>query len=458
MVDEYRVDEYKKAVQAQRQKTAYMAVGAAFFIHVLFILSKWVVIAAGLAGAGVLVYALYSATTGRRLNMGVAFMLSVAIHAGVFVYDHLFGIGEEETKEALIIFRAPPPILEKNFDLAKRPEISEVQMEMLQSMAPPDLPQDISAIADVSAVGSDLLSSVLPGTQVLGAFSGAKAEELAFDEVAMIELAETSAPVQEALSLRHELLNVGDLDIGRYQAILIQDPDNKRNIRGFFNMTVIDYDIADKNRDRFPTAVEELMRYMRDHTQINARIEGTTLEFSDPRIMDAPMIYVTGNDAVLQISNTEKTNLGDYLKNGGFLYAEEIRQSDAENGLDGKEAGVSGTPFDRQFKALMKDPLVLGSDGSKWQKVPKTHDLYYSFWDFPDGPPMGGAPAGNVFDLEMLELRGRVAVVFSDLNISWYWGDPLADARERGLQFGVNLIVYALTQPGGIANVTQFTQ
>ena len=452
------VDEYKKAVQAQRQKTAYMAVGAAVVIHVLFIISKWVAIAAGLAGVGVLLYALYAATSGNRISMGVAFVLAVGIHAGVFIYDHLFGIGEDVKEAELIIFRAPPPILEKNFDLAKRPEISEVQMEMLQSMAPPDLPQDISAMADVSAVGSDLLSSVLPGTQVLGAFSGAKAEELSFDEVEMIELGETSAPVQEALSLKHELLNVGDLDIGRYQAILIQDPDNKRNIRGFFNMTVVDYDIADKNRDRFPTAVEELMRYMRDHTKINARIEGTTLEFSDPRIMEAPMIYMTGNDAVLQISDTEKTNLGDYLKNGGFLYAEEIRQSDAENGLDGKEAGVSGTPFDRQFKALMKDPQVLGSDGSKWQKVPKSHPLYYSFWDFPDGPPMGGAPGGNVFDLEMLELRGRVAVVFSDLNVSWYWGDPLADARERGLQFGVNLIVYALTQPGGIANVTQFTQ
>ena len=69
-----------------------------------------------------------------------------------------------------------------------------------------------------------------------------------------------------------------------------------------------------------------------------------------------------------------------------------------------------------------------------------------------------GATGGNVFDLEMLELRGRVAVVFSDLNLSWYWGDPMADARERGLQFGVNLIVFALTQPGGIANVSQFTQ
>ena len=452
------VDEYKKLVQAERKKTAYMAVGVAIVIHVLFILSEWIALAFGVAGVGVLLYALYAETSGRRIAMSVAFVLSVSAHTGVFIYDYLFGFAVAEREAQLVIFRAPPPILEKNFDLAKRPEISEVQMEMLQSMAPPDLPQDISAMADVSAVGSDLLSSVMPGTQVLGAFSGAKAEELFFDEVEMIELSETSAPMQEALSLRHELLNVGDLDIGRYQAILIQDPDNKKNIRGFFNMTVIDYDIADKNTDRFPTAVEELMRYMRDHTRINARIEGTTVEFSDTRIMDAPMLYMTGNRAILQISDTEKTNLGEYLRNGGFLYAEEIRQSDSENGLEGKEAGVAGTPFDRQFKALMKDQLVLGSDGSKWQKVPKTHGLYYSFWDFPDGPPMGGAPGGNVFDLEMLELRGRVAVIFSDLNVSWYWGDPLADARERGLQFGVNVIVYALTQPGGIANVTQFTQ
>jgi hypothetical protein len=106
----------------------------------------------------------------------------------------------------------------------------------------------------------------------------------------------------------------------------------------------------------------------------------------------------------------------------------------------------------------MRDQKVLGTDGSRWQRVVKDHPLYFSFYDFGDGPPRGGAPGGNVFDLEMLEIRGRVAVVFSDLNISWYWGDPQADARERGLQFGVNLIIFALTQPGGIANVGQYSQ
>ncbi len=114
--------------------------------------------------------------------------------------------------------------MQKNFDLAKQPEISEVQMEMLASMGPPEIPEDISAIADVSTVGSDLLGAVLPGSQVLGTFSGAKAEDLAFDEVEMIQLTETAAPVQEATSLRQELLNVADLDYGRFQAILNPGP------------------------------------------------------------------------------------------------------------------------------------------------------------------------------------------------------------------------------------------
>lgn len=442
----------------ERKKLLYLVFGGAIVLHVLFFLSMWMVYLLGIIAAGALITALVMATAGHRIGMSSALLVSLLGHAAVIGIAAYFGVGAEIEEQKLVRFQAPPPILEKNFDLAKRPEISEVQMEMLASLAPPDLPTDISAITDVSSVGSDLLGSVLPGVETLGTFSGAKAEDLAFDQVEMIELTETAAPVNEALSLRQELLNVQDLDIGRYQAVIIQDPENKRAIRGFFNMTVVDYDLADKNRDRFPTAVEELMRYMRDHTKINARIEGTTLRLSDTRIMKAPFVYMTGNDAVVQMSDTEKQNLGEYLKNGGFLFSEEIRQSDSDNGLVGKNAGVEGTPFDRQFKALMRDPLVLGSDGSKWQRVPTTHPLYHSFWDFADGPPMGGAPGGNVFALEMLELRGRVAVVFSDLNVSWYWGDPLADARERGLQFGVNLIVFALTQPGGIANVGQYSQ
>lgn len=363
----------------EKKKALYGSFGAAAFAHVVIIGFFSIKAALLLNGvlAAILLVVLWRATTGRRLQLFAALGLAIVLEAvawGVAYYQEL-GATEEEQK--LVRFQAPPPILEKNFDLAKKPEISEVQMEMLASLAPPDLPSDINAIVDVSAIGSDLLGAVLPGSQALGTFSGAKAEELDFDEVEMIELTETGAPVQEALSLKQELLNVQDLDFGRYQAILIQDPDNKRAIRGFFNMSVIDYDLADKNVDRFPTAVEELMRYMRDHTQINARIEGTTLRLSDASIFKQPFLYMTGNSAIFQFSDTEKENLGEYLKEGGFLYAEEIRKADSEGSLAGLNAGVEGTIFDRQFKDLMRDPQVLGTEGSRWQRVNKEHSLFY---------------------------------------------------------------------------------
>ena len=215
---------------------------------------------------------------------------------------------------------------------------------------------------------------------------------------------------------------------------------------GEFTITAVHYELSDWKQDSFPLAIPELVKFFKAHTTFETRLRWNKHQLGDSRIMQASMLYMTGQDAVFQIGDKEKKNLGKYLKEGGFLFAEDIRHSGPENGLTGMEAGVSGTPFDRQLKALIRDPQVLGGQGKRWQKVPKGHPLFNIYWDFPDGPPMGGAPGGNVFYLEMLQVRGRTAVIFSDLNISWYWGDPLADARQRGLQFGGNLIVFAMTQ------------
>jgi hypothetical protein len=242
----------------------------------------------------------------------------------------------------------------------------------------------------------------------------------------------------------------------RYQAIVLNDPEERQKISGFFNLFVVDTRRADRDRDLFPAAAPELMRYMRDQTHIEAQVGSAALRLSDPAIFSAPVLYMTGNDGILSPSQTARENLVHYLRNGGFLFAEEIRQTSLSTGLPAKGAGVKGTPFDMQFKALIKDPLVLGSEGRHWQKVPLDHPIYSSYWDFVHGPPLGGAPGGNVFDLELLEVRGRVVAVFSDLNISWYWGDPAVDARERALQFGTNLMVFALTQPGGLANTISY--
>jgi hypothetical protein len=215
-----------------------------------------------------------------------------------------------------------------------------------------------------------------------------------------------------------------------------------------FTITQLNYERADQNKDAFPNAIEKLVHFVQTHAnKVEVDIRWNKLPASSPRIQEASLLYMTGQDAVVQFSEVEKKNLGQYLQAGGLLFGEDIRHSNTVTGqLIGVGAGVIGTPFDRQFKALIGDPLVLGNAGRKWLKVPKTHPLYSSYYDFDDGPPMGAAPGGNVHDLEMLQHRGRVVAVFSDLNLSWYWGDPLANAREPGLKWGVNLIVFTLAQ------------
>ncbi|OPX25030.1 MAG: hypothetical protein B1H02_02250 [Candidatus Latescibacteria bacterium 4484_107] len=275
----------------------------------------------------------------------------------------------------------------------------------------------------------------------------------------MVSLTEGATPVQEAVNLETELLSMGDLDTGRYKAIIVQDPENKRNLKGFFNMTLVKYNFQDTNRDTYPMAIPNLIQYLNDYTNIRARIEGQKIELSDRELFSAPFIYMTGYDAVVSLSETEIENLGEYLRNGGFLFVDDIAPNlDKDGNIGGEEAnpqrGLKGTAFDQQMRAVLK--RALGSE-AKFQRIPKNHELFHAFYDFNDGPPLGGATGGNVTDLEGIYIRGRLAVVFSDLNLSWYWGEKNVSGRERGLQFGVNLIAYALTQPGGIANISEYT-
>ncbi len=149
----------------------------------------------------------------------------------------------------------------------------------------------------------------------------------------------------------------------RYQAVVLYKPEKRQEISGFFKLSVVDMRQANRARDIFPTAAPELMRYMRDQTKIEAQVGSAALRLSNPAIFAAPVLYMTGYDCVLSPSQVARENLGHYLRNGGFLFAEEIRPTSLSTGLPAEGAGVKGTPFDMQFKALIKDPLVLGRPG-----------------------------------------------------------------------------------------------
>lgn len=214
-------------------------------------------------------------------------------------------------------------------------------------------------------------------------------------------------------------------------------------------LVALRYPTAADGIDHFNTSLPELVRFLGSEVAMaDTRFvaeEGSlgSFAFDDPLLL-----MITGNRAVMRVSDSQKRMLGDYLKKGGMLFAEDVRAPIRGASSD---VGRSGTPFDRMLKSLLADPLVLGNAGKMWRPVPRDHQLYQAFFAFPDGPPMSGTVGGRfadarITDLEMLEYRGRVAVVFSDLNISFAWSKSDAIGRQRALQFGSNLVIFTLVQ------------
>ena len=223
-----------------------------------------------------------------------------------------------------------------------------------------------------------------------------------------------------------------------------------RRIDGQHRLVSLRYAVGTEGVDHFSASLPELVKFMDSEVHLtDTRFVNEEQTLGSFTFDDALLLMLTGNRAAPHMSDGQKRLLGNYLKRGGFLFAEDVRSQATWNSAF--DVARSGTPFDRMLKTLMADPLVLGVNGRAWRPVPKSHALFRSFFQFHDGPPLSGTVGGRsavarVQELEMLEYRGRVAVVFSDLNISFAWSVSEAVGRRRALQFGANLVIFALAQ------------
>ena len=114
--------------------------------------------------------------------------------------------------------------------------------------------------------------------------------------------------------------------------------------------------------------------------------------------------------------------------------------------------------FDRAARDVLK--RALGED-AVFEKLPNDHRLYHCYFDF-EGPPAGDdvvstwdRPAGSKTIYEFMEaifLDGRMIVLFSNKSLNNAWNADIhwrQGGNTRQIQFGVNIVVYVLTQPGG---------
>jgi len=236
-------------------------------------------------------------------------------------------------------------------------------------------------------------------------------------------------------------------DSGRKARVLI-DVNNKRNITGFAHICQARAASITPPRLVGP-AIINLRDAMRKWTKIETTIENQ-IRLSSPLLKKMPFVYLAF-DQGFDLSSTEKNNVRDYLLNGGFMVIEDLSPLIAVN--------AAGSSFQKEFYA------ILGSK-ARFAPLSNSHELYHCFFDFTDGPPRGfegspvtgGASANlaqrslmtpSVTFLEGVTVNGRLVAIFSKKRYVEKWNEW--GNNDPQLRMGVNMIVYALTQPGGMA-------
>lgn len=177
-----------------------------------------------------------------------------------------------------------------------------------------------------------------------------------------------------------------------------------------------------------PDALPNLARELNQRTNIFCEEKQEVVSPLDENLFSYPFVYLTGHGNI-DFSPEETKRLREYLKNGGFLYA------DDDYGMD--------ESFRREIKKVFPNNELL--------ELPFSHPIYHIVYEFSNGPPQihehyqGKYPKGfGIF------YQDRLVVFYTyNSNISDGWtpahNDP-ENKREEAFRMGVNIIAYIITR------------
>jgi hypothetical protein len=283
--------------------------------------------------------------------------------------------------------------------------------------------------------------------------------DAAFAPVATAAVIEGEREPEYKIDTDLELLDIEALDTGKYHAMVIQDPNEKRAIKGFCHLAML------FSREMYPVTSEysfdnyilpgflKVPPAMNHFTDIKTDVLGR-LSPTDHRLSRAPWVFFGAHNHVPMPSAAGLANLGRYMMAGGFIFA------DCHNyWIQGPTACYTS------LHNILLEALATQDVDISFEPVPNNHQVYHCYFDF-DGPPVGGESVdkGHYPDLvrinrylEGLEVDGRLMALLSGKLIygGWYFGERGWSATwdpKRPLQFAVNMIVFSLTQEGSITH------
>ena len=179
-----------------------------------------------------------------------------------------------------------------------------------------------------------------------------------------------------------------------------------------------------------PTALTNMLRFAKEQVPISVSERYDDVQLGSRDIFNYPFLFITGHGNIT-INEAEMENLRRYLETGGFLYV------DDDYGLD---------QYIRPYlERIFPDEDLI--------ELPADHPVYTNVYDFPNGRP----PKVHEHDNQPpqafgLFYEGRMVALYTyESNPSDGWAydehDNPQEVTDAALQFGVNLLVYALTSP-----------
>ncbi len=235
-----------------------------------------------------------------------------------------------------------------------------------------------------------------------------------------------------------------------------------KNISGQIRLIRIKHSLSDWWQD--PTAMESLIKWLESNTKLRAdmKYEGGALKLDDNRILDAPLLIMTGHDKditagrgmarggplVSELSDEERQNLREYLVDRkGTLFFDDC-------GFN----GVFAAQIQRELKQIMPEHDLVD--------LPHNHELYTTYYEL-SGPPEGGDvfwgsennPQASKFKThKAILIDGRVAVLFNRKD--YMCAMETVEVTSRTMlrmrrstdvyRFMTNLFIYAMKHGGNV--------
>jgi hypothetical protein len=356
---------------------------------------------------------------------------------------------EKKKPPTTVKFIQRAPRLQKQMELQKTPKIVQRTMQrMVSQQRMSMMPRTMTT--SVSHGGTSIGSLGRPGDIVDRSFSP---KQQFYGPNIMTEVVNTRGGSATAASLKDELIDYTNFQDRFYG--WVEQGSNKKDVKGYLEFYQLQYrgNRADEGGEPgwnvVPQALTSLVDYAEKKTNLQVFLKGS-IRLDSKELMEIPMIYMMGSESQPLYTKEEVKNLEKYLRNGGFIF------------IDDGYAARWG-PFNQKARQMIED--ALGYD-AEFERIPDHHWLYHCWEDF-SGPPAGEDevrpnPSHPVKEryryLEGVFLNGRLVVLLSSKGYCKAWGawtrnpaslgGPLDN--ERQLQFGLNVIIFATTQKGGI--------